>query len=98
MSLFNRHKNESAAPAANAPRLAVLGSGCSRCRELLKAAGEAAAGCGLDLEPEYITDLKTVMSFGVMSMPALIVGGRVVSAGRVLKTDEIEALIREKLC
>ena len=41
--------------------------------------------------------MKTIMSFGVMSLPALIVNGRVVSAGRVLKSAEVEKLLRENL-
>ena len=65
--------------------------------ELLSAAREAAAAVGIGSEPEYITDMKTIMSFGVMSLPALIVNGRVVSAGRVLKSAEVEQLLRENL-
>ena len=33
------------------------------------------------------------MSFGVMSMPALVVDGKVVSAGKVLKAKEVEKLL-----
>ena len=32
-------------------------------------------------------------SFGVMSMPALVVDGKVVSAGKVLKAKEVEKLL-----
>ena len=112
MSLFKRSEKESSpscscgcchvpaggeAQAANAPKLAVLGAGCSRCKELLSAAREASVAVGIGSEPEYITDMKTIMSFGVMSLPALVVSGRVVSAGRVLKSGEVEKLLRENL-
>ena len=33
------------------------------------------------------------MSYGVMSMPALVVNEKVVSAGKVLKASEIEKLL-----
>ena len=49
---------------------------------------------GLDLEVEYITDMEKVMSYGVMSMPALVVNEKVVSMGKVLKADDVEKLIQ----
>ena len=83
------------AAAGKTPLLAVLGSGCSRCKELLANTREALSAEGIAVEPEYITDLKTIMSFGVMSLPALVIRGRAVSAGRVLKQAEIGKLLHE---
>ncbi|MBQ4490212.1 MAG: thioredoxin family protein, partial [Pyramidobacter sp.] len=83
------------AAAGKTPLLAVLGSGCSRCKELLANTREALSAQGIAVEPEYITDLKTIMSFGVMSLPALVIRGRTVSAGRVLKPAEIGKLLHE---
>ena len=48
---------------------------------------------GLDIEIEYVTDLQKVMEYGVMSMPALVVNDRVVSAGKVLKPADVESLL-----
>ncbi len=71
----------------------VLGSGCANCRALLSNTKEALTRRGTEIEPEYITDMETVMSYGVMSMPALVVNGRVVSSGKVLKKEEIMKLL-----
>ena len=49
---------------------------------------------GLPVEVEYITDMEKVMAYGVMSMPAIVVNEKVVSMGRVLKTAEVEKLLR----
>ena len=49
---------------------------------------------GLDLEVEYITDMEKVMTYGVMSMPAIVVNEKVVSMGKVLKTGDVEKLLR----
>ena len=46
--------------------------------------------CGLDVEVEYITDLSTVMEYGVMSMPALVVNEKVVSMGKILSASEVK--------
>ena len=43
---------------------------------------------------EYITDMEKVMSYGVMSMPAVVVNEQVVSMGKVLKPSEIEKLLK----
>ena len=72
----------------------VLGAGCKSCHEQYENAKKAAANLGLDVEVEYITDMEKVMSYGVMSMPALLVNDKVVSAGKVLKPKEIERFLQ----
>ena len=54
---------------------------------------EAVANKGIDTDVEYITDMEKVMSYGVMSMQALVIDGKVVSAGKVLKAKEVEKLL-----
>ena len=49
---------------------------------------------GLGVEVEYITDLEKVMSYGVMSMPAIVVNDKVVSMGKVLKAKDVEKLLQ----
>ena len=50
---------------------------------------------GLDVAVEYITDMEKVMTYGVMSMPALVVNEKAVSTGRVLKAADVEKLLRQ---
>ncbi len=49
----------------------------------------------MSVEVEYITDMKKVMEYGVMSMPAIVVNEKVVSMGKVLKTAEVEKLLKK---
>ena len=42
---------------------------------------------------EYITDMEKIIGYGVMSTPALIIDGKIVSAGKVLKTREVEKFL-----
>ena len=58
----------------------ILGSGCKALYEETK---KAVAEGNLSAEVEYITDMEKVMSYGVMSMPALVVDEKVVSTGKV---------------
>lgn len=50
---------------------------------------------GISVEVEYITDLKKVMEYGVMSVPALVVNNKVVSTGKVLKTENVQKLLQK---
>lgn len=72
----------------------VLGSGCSKCESLLAAAKEAVQHLGIDAEVQYITDFAQIARYGIMSTPALVVDDKVVSTGRVLKADQVEAYLK----
>ncbi|MDD5919389.1 MAG: thioredoxin family protein [bacterium] len=73
----------------------VLGAGCKSCHVQYENAKAAAAKRKIPVEVEYITDLQKIMGYGVMSMPALVVNKKVVSAGRLLDIDEIAALLNQ---
>lgn len=68
----------------------VLGSGCASCHTQFENAKEAVKKIGLSVEVEYVTDLQKIMKYGVMSMPALVVNEKIVSAGKVLKPADVE--------
>ena len=72
-----------------------LGAGCKSCHEQYENAKKAIKDMGLDLEVEYITDMQKVMEYGAMSMPALVVNEKVVSMGKVLKSDDVIALLHK---
>ena len=73
----------------------ILGSGCAKCMELEKATRTAVAELQLDYEIEHITDFAEIASYGVMSTPALVLNGKVVSYGKVMKAEEIKALLKK---
>lgn len=52
----------------------------------------------LDAKIEYITDMEKVMSYGVMSMPAIVVNEKVVSMGKVLKEVQVKELLKNLGC
>ncbi len=73
----------------------VLGSGCAKCNALEAAAKAALQQLGMDATIEHVTDFAQIAAYGVMSTPALVVDGKVVSYGRVLKQDEVVTLLRK---
>ena len=76
----------------------VLGAGCKSCHEQHENVKKAVADMNLDAEVEYITDMEKVMSYGVMSMPAIVVNEQVVSMGKVLKSAQVAELLKKLGC
>lgn len=74
-------------------KVKVLGPGCPKCIELAKRSQEAAQSVGGDIEVEKVTDLKQIMSYGVMMTPALVVDGQVKVVGKVPSVEEIKKMI-----
>ena len=72
----------------------VLGLGCKNCHVMFKNTKEAVKSLGIGIEVEYVTDIQEITGYGVMSMPALVINEKVVSAGAVLKTAEIEKKLK----
>lgn len=73
----------------------VLGSGCAKCNALEDAARTALAELDMDTTIDHVTDFAQIAAYGVMTTPALVVDGKVVSYGKVLKKEEAKRLIRE---
>jgi small redox-active disulfide protein 2 len=73
----------------------VLGSGCAKCNQLEAATKEALAHLGMDTIIEHVADFAQIAAYGVMTTPALVVDGKVVSYGKVLKTDEVVKILQK---
>ncbi|MCI8871736.1 MAG: thioredoxin family protein [Lachnospiraceae bacterium] len=74
----------------------VLGAGCKSCHEQYENVTQAVSDMGLSITAEYITDMKKVMEYGVMRMPAIVVNEKVAAMGKVLKTEDVIALLRKE--
>lgn len=86
----------STAPVKEEASILILGSGCQSCRTLeantraaLEQMGDTQSTIG------HVTDFTQIAQYGVMSTPGLVVDGKVVSYGKVLKPEEIEALLKQ---
>lgn len=73
----------------------VLGSGCAKCNELEAVTKEALKELGMDTSIEHVTDFAQIAAYGVMSTPALVVDGKVVSYGKVLKKQEAINILKK---
>lgn len=72
----------------------ILGTGCPKCNMLQRLAEQAANELGIPYELQKVTDIKKIMSYGVMITPAFVVDGQVKVAGKVPSLDEVKKLIQ----
>lgn len=75
-------------------KIEILGTGCSKCKALEEAVKQAVAKSGMFTQIEKVEDIVKIMEYGVMSTPALVVDGKVVSTGKALNVSEIIELIK----
>ena len=99
MGLFS-NKNKEAPKDTNVQNnncaVKILGSGCAKCNQLEANTIEALKQLNLDTAIEHVTDFSKIASYGVMTTPALIYNDKVIAYGKVLKPDEIVALLKKE--
>ena len=71
----------------------VLGSGCKNCMVLADNVKIALDEMGLVAEVLKVTDIQQIISYGVMSTPAMVIDEKVVSFGKVLKPAEVVKIL-----
>jgi len=74
-------------------KIEVLGTGCGKCKDLYEAVKTATAEKGVQAEVVKVEDIPSIMKYGVMSTPALVIDGKVAFSGKVASVSEIKALL-----
>ncbi|EPR4992926.1 thioredoxin family protein [Vibrio navarrensis] len=67
----------------------VLGSGCANCVNTAKLIEKVAAEQGVDVSVEKVTDLETIMNYGVMSTPGVVMDDEVVHTGGIPSSESV---------
>ncbi|SEB13402.1 small redox-active disulfide protein 2 [Thiothrix caldifontis] len=71
-------------------QIKVLGTGCANCKTTFKLIEDMAKEKGVAVEMEKVEDLPSIMGYGVMSTPGVVVDGKVVHAGGIPSKAAIE--------
>lgn len=58
---------------------------------------EAVKACGINGKVEIVSDIGTILKYGVRTAPALIVNGMVLFAGQSQSTEQIIKLLQQQL-
>lgn len=74
-------------------KIEILGSGCAKCKKLAENTQKALEMANIEGSIDKVTDLAKIMSYNVISTPGLVVDGEVKSTGKLLKPDEIVAIL-----
>ena len=70
----------------------VLGTGCTSCKALYATVEQTVKELGLTVEIIKEEDLMKIMDYNVMTLPALVVNGKVVAKGKI-SAQEIKAIL-----
>ena len=68
----------------------ILGTGCANCKNTLSLVEAVAREKGVPIVLEKVEDLPSIMGFGVMSTPGVVIDGIVVHAGGVPSKSKVE--------
>jgi small redox-active disulfide protein 2 len=69
----------------------ILGPGCAKCKTTAEVITRVAAEMGKTVNIEKIEDMRQIVGYGVMTTPAVVIGGTVVHKGSVPSHDQVVA-------
>jgi small redox-active disulfide protein 2 len=75
----------------------ILGPGCGNCHTLERLTRDAITDLGVTADVAAVTDYPTIVGYGVMSTPALVVDEHVVVSGRIPTRDQIRQLLAARI-
>ncbi|HEX2948467.1 MAG TPA: thioredoxin family protein [Armatimonadota bacterium] len=73
--------------------ITVYGPGCAKCKQTEELVRKVVAETGIDATVVKVSDIKAMVTAGIMSTPAVAVDGVIKIAGRVPKADDIKLWI-----
>jgi small redox-active disulfide protein 2 len=69
----------------------VLGTGCANCKATVKLIEEVAREKNAEIALEKVEDIQKIMTFNVMSTPAVVIDGQVIHAGGIPARSKVES-------
>lgn len=75
----------------------ILGAGCPRCHQLMMEVINVLAELDLAVDVDMSEDSQVIKSYEVTSLPAIVIDGKVKTAGRIPNRNEIKKLILEEV-
>jgi len=96
-SCSSEEKTEKEASGDGTLDIKVLGPGCKNCVTLEENTKEALKQMGVNASVDKVTDLAQIAGYGIMSTPGLVVNGKVVSFGKVLKPADIIKILEKTM-
>ncbi|MDR7856825.1 thioredoxin family protein [Tissierella sp.] len=73
----------------------ILGAGCDKCDKSYDNAIKAIGELGVDATVEKVEDLITMMKYGVMTTPGIVVDEKVVMVGRIPQVEDFKKMLEK---
>ena len=73
----------------------VLGTGCARCKELERMCFDVVAENNITADIQKVTELKEIMSYGIMQTPGLVINGVVKLSGKLPTSSTLLQWMKE---
>jgi small redox-active disulfide protein 2 len=73
----------------------ILGSGCCRCKKTYDTVKQVVEEDKIDATIEYVTDIAKILEYDIMSMPAIIIDGKVVLNGQVPTAAQVRQILKK---
>lgn len=75
----------------------ILGTGCANCRKLEANLNEVLEELEINATVVHVSDMEEIAAYGIMSIPGLVINGKVVSAGKAIKPKKLKELLKGEL-
>lgn len=70
----------------------ILGTGCAKCKQTESIIRETLSEIGVQANIEKIEDIEQIMTYDVMSTPAVVLDEKIMIRGKVPTKDEVKAM------
>ncbi len=75
----------------------VLGSGCANCKKVKLLAADVAKELGVEATIQEVTDMPSIMGYGVMSTPGVVINEKLMGSGRVPTKEQMQQFIKQAM-
>ncbi|MFO7990938.1 MAG: thioredoxin family protein [Thermoplasmata archaeon] len=76
-------------------KIEIFGTGCSKCKRLVKNVEKAVEELGIDAEIVKVESLEEISARGVMATPGLVIDGETIATGKILNSEQIKGLLQD---
>lgn len=73
----------------------ILGAGCDKCEKSYNNTMKAIEELGVEAQVEKVEDLVSMMKFGVMTTPGIVIDEKVVMVGKIPSVADMKKLIEK---
>jgi len=69
----------------------ILGTGCANCKATQKLVEDVIAAKGVQAQVDKVEDIPSIMKYGVMRTPGVVIDGKVVHSGGIPSRAQVES-------